>query len=267
MWNWPKRGFPLLPTGARPSWPAATSMPAPTRLPCGPAPSDGACGNPQQPKWPVPCPPAPCTPQPPAPTPTPPGPIPYPPIPITRTRLVDQFYAEIPTGEISFFFREGRVPFNQFARADDGSGTILSYRVPDAQTLVISDVEFYAQRANPSIPGDQLAVEPRQVTGFVGLQVLVDDRSPLDLYTQIEMPQSEFPNTVSLVGSAFSWLGKVFGGADRQPHVLFRAREGQTVRLAYTVVNVPSVSVSNIGAVVRGYVVPSAIFAAKTASG
>lgn len=186
---------------------------------------------------------------------------------MTRTRLVDLFYSEIPTGDVNYFFREGRVAFNPSARADDGSGTIVSYRVQEAQTLVISDVEFYAQQPNPAVVGDQLAIEPRQLTGYVGVHVLVDDRSPLDLYSEIQMPAAEFAGAVPLIGSAFSWFGKVFGGADRQPHVFFRAREGQTVRLAYTVVNAPVVPVGNIGALVRGYVIPSAILAAKTASG
>jgi hypothetical protein len=69
------------------------------------------------------------------------------------------------------------------------------------------------------------------------------------------------------MGSAFTYFGHVFGGANRQPHLFLRAREGQTVRLAYSVVNPPAIPVATIGAVVRGYVIPSAILSAKTASG
>jgi hypothetical protein len=264
MWGWRNRGYPSL-GGGRPTWPPPSPT-TPTPTPCSAPPSQPGCALPQPPpKWPVPCPPKPCAPSPPKPTPTPPGPTPTPPSAITRTRLVDLFYSEMPTGEVSYFFREARVGFNPSGRADDGTGTILSYRVQEAQTLVISDVEFYAQRPNPAVTGDQLSIEPRQLTGFVGLHVLVDDRSPLDLYTEIQLPPAEFPGTQPFLGSAFSWFGKVFGGADRQPHVFIRAREGQTLRLAYTVVNTPNVTVGDIGALVRGYVIPSAILTAKTA--
>jgi hypothetical protein len=278
MWNWRNRGFPQLGGGGRPAWPAASAPPAPTRdSSCTPTSNGpGYCDPPPPPpKWPPPpCPPKPCTPKAPTPTPTPPGPhapassSPLPQAPaLTRARLVDLFFSEIPTSDVSYFFREGRVAYTPGASATDGSGNILSYRVPDAQTLLISDVEFYAQAPNPAVVGDQITLDPRRLTGFVGVHILVDDRSPLDLYSLIQMPQAEFSGTQDFMGSAFSYLGHVLGGAERQPHVFLRAREGQTVRLAYTVANAPTAPVTNIGAVVRGYVIPSTILAAKTASG
>jgi hypothetical protein len=230
---------------------------------------------PPAPKWPpLPAPPRPAKPTVVAPTPTPPGPTapathsPHSPAPaLSRSRLVDVFYSQIPTADVNYFFRDARVAFTPGARADDGSGDILSYRVPDAQTLVISDVEFYAQEPNPTVVGDQLTIDARRLTGFVGVHVLIDDRSPLDLYSAIQLPQAEFSGAHDFMGSAFAYLGHVFGGAERQPHLFLRAREGQTLRLAYTVANPPNIPVANIGAAVRGYVIPSAILAAKTASG
>jgi hypothetical protein len=277
MWNWRNRGFPQLGGGGRPAWPAASAPPAPTRdSTCDPPSNNpGVCLPQPPPKWPPPpCPPKPCKPTASAHTPTPPGPhapatsSPLPQAPaLTRSRLVDLFFSEIPTPDVSYFFREGRVAYTPGSSASDGSGNILSYRVPDAQTLLVSDVEFYAHQPNPAQPGDQLTIDPRRLTGFVGVHVLVDDRSPLDIYSLIQMPQAEFSGAQDFMGSAYSFFGHVLGGADRQPHLYLRAREGQTLRLAYTVVNAPNVPVANIGAVVRGYVIPSAILAAKTASG
>jgi hypothetical protein len=228
---------------------------------------------PPAPKWPpLPPPQRPAKPTIVPPTPTPPGPtalaqpsLHAPASTLSRARLVDVFFSQIPTADVNYFFRDARVSYTAGARADDGSGDILSYRVPDAQTLVISDVEFYAQEANPTLPGDQLTIEARRLTGFVGAHVLIDDRSPLDLYSLIDM--TDIAGAQNFMASAFAYFGHVFGGSNRQPHFFLRAREGQTVRLAYSVVNPPAISVDNIGAVVRGYVIPSAILAAKTASG
>jgi hypothetical protein len=171
-------------------------------------------------------------------------------------RLVDSFYAAIPTAEVSYLFREVRKHFAQDARAEDGSGTLLSYVVPAGQTLLISDVEFFAQAHS------QEEIEARRLAGYVSLHFLVDDRAPLDVYTEISAPQGQLGDAAK--GSGFASLGHAFGGPGRQPFVTFRAREGQTVRLAYTTLRPPDIAVDEIGAALRGYIVPSALLAAKT---
>lgn len=209
---------------------------------------------------PVTSPPCPPMPQPsPSPAPPPVGPAP------TSVRIVDALYGDVPGAEVTFLERDARVPFSATGLASDGSGNILSYVVPAGQTLLISDVEFYAQRPNPLIAGDQLAVDGRQLQGYLGLHFLVDDRSPTDLYADVDPPKGAV-DARPVRGSVFSAFGKVIGGTDRQPRVYLRAREGQTVRLAYSVVRAPVIVVDHIGAALRGYLVPTTIFAAKTAS-
>jgi len=183
----------------------------------------------------------------------------------STTRLVDTLYSDLPSGEVSYLFREARARFLPIARAEDGTGTILSLQVGSAQTLLISDVEFYAQAPNPLLPGDQLAIEARQLAGYLTLHLLVDDRAPFDLYAELDAPVGT-ASPQSVQGSVFNSLGKVIGGAERQPHLFIRAREGQTVRLGYSVVNAPAIPVAHVGAMLRGYVVPTAIFASKTTS-
>jgi hypothetical protein len=249
MFGWRPRGFPSS-GGAMPK--TCPGVPAPPGGPKQPTPTCSPSPNPSQ----IPSPP-----------PGRPGCRgPAQPGVVQPVRLSDLFYSELPTADLGFLFREARVTYLPTGRASDGTGTILSYRVPDAQTLLISDVEFYAQTPNPALPGDILTVDERKLTGFIGAQILVDDRSPFDIYTTVDMPQAEFAGAQPFLGSAFTRFGKVVGGSDRQPHFFLRAREGQTVRLAYTVVNVPVTPVGHIGAVMRGYVVPSAILTAKTSS-
>ncbi len=180
-------------------------------------------------------------------------------------RLVDTLYSDLPSGEVSYLSREARGRFRPTAQAADGSGTILSLEVGSAQTLLISDVEFYAQTPDPLFPGNQLPIEARQLAGYVTLHLLIDDRAPFDIYAELDAPVGA-PNQQTIQGSVFTSLGKVIGGTDRQPHMFIRAREGQTVRLAYTVVNSPTLPIDHVGAMIRGYVVPTAIFASKTAS-
>lgn len=209
------------------------------------------------PTMPVTCPPVP---QPsPSPSPPPTGPA------AVAVRIVDALYGDLTGSEVAFVEREARVPFSTIAALSDGSGNILSYVVPPGQTLLISDVTFHAQRPNPLLPGDQLAVDERQLEGYVALHVVVDDRSAIDRYAQIDAPTGAVDQS-PLRGSIYSMLGTVIGGADRQPHAFLRAREGQTVRLGYTVVRNPVIAVDHIGASLRGYLVPSAICTAKSAS-
>jgi len=206
----------------------------------------------------------PCAPAPTAPVPAQPPPAPSM-ISATSVRIVDALYSDVPTAEVTFLQREGRVPFSPNGAASDGTGNVLVYTVPQNQTLLISGVEFYAQRPNPLVAGDQLAVDPRQLAGYVALHLIVDDRAPMDLYAEIDAPKGAI-DTSPLKGSIFSTLGNVVGGADGLPRQYLRARDGQTVRLAYTAVRQPVIVVDHLGALLKGYLIPSAIFDAKTSS-
>jgi len=184
-------------------------------------------------------------------------------LPASAVRVVDALYSEIPGAEVGIVHREARVPFTAAARAEDGSGDILSVTVPSAQTLLISDVEFYAQGPSASIPGDQVTLDDAQLAGYVAAYLLVDNRSPLDLYSEIDAP-AKTNDQRPIKASAFSKLGPVLGGSGRQPHVYLRVNAGQTVRLSFACFRSPAVAVDHIGAILRGYLVPTAILAAKT---
>jgi len=198
----------------------------------------------------------------------PPPPVTPPPatMPATAVRVVEGLYAQVPPAEATLFQREAMVPFNLAARGADDSGTIFSFVVPSGQTLLLTDAEFSALRANPITPGDQLGVEPRQLAGYVALHLFVDERSPIDLYSEIVLPTGAAPGVDPIRGSFFSAFGSVIGGAARQPFGVLRVREGQSLRLAYTVARAPVIGVDTIGALARGFLVPTAIAAAKTAS-
>src|SRR5262249_30114280 len=170
---------------------------------------------------------------------------------------IDGFYGDLPPGEVLFVRREVRVPFASNARIDDTSGDILRLTVPAAQTLVVTGVEFYADGPDsagaPPPPAGSLR-------GSLAFAFTFDDRVPLDAYTAIDAPGATPDPTGVVRGSFFSSTGQALGGPAETWHFALRAREGMVVRAAYAVLRAPATPPGHVGAIVRGFMVPTAVF-------
>jgi hypothetical protein len=215
------RGGPRLPFSF-PTWPVMSAPPA--AAPCDPAP--------QQPV-------AVCAPD-----------------PTRRTaQLVDGFYSMLPPDEVSFLERNYRVAFNSSARIEDGSGDILQFDVPATQTFIVTGLDLYADAPD----GVAMRFRDGDLRGSLAFALLVDGRVPMDLYSSVDIPTAPPDPSGAVRGSYFSGLGRALGRAGDSPFVRLRAREGAQVRVSYAVLRQPQTPVGHVGAILRGFVLPSAL--------
>src|SRR5262249_61344418 len=107
------------------------------------------------------------------------------------------------------------------------------------------------------------AARPRpagSLRGSLAFAFTFDDRVPFDSYTAIEAPGAT-PDPSGIVrGSFFSSVGEAIGGPAETRHFALRAREGTVVRAAYAVLRAPATPPGHVGAIVRGFMVPTAVF-------
>ena len=180
-----------------------------------------------------------------------------------QTVLVDGFYSALPPEEVSFVQREARVPFSQNVRIEDGSGEVVKLEVPAGRTLLVSSLDLYADPPH----GAGTRFRAGDLRGFLAFALLFDGRSPFDLFSEIDVPTptpTPDPGAGVVRGSYFSTLGRVFGDSAEAPFVPLRAREGSCVRASYAVLRPPLVSVGHIGAILRGFLIPSALLDKKS---
>jgi hypothetical protein len=172
--------------------------------------------------------------------------------------LVDGFYSDLPPDEVAFLQREARVAFNANARMDETSGDILEFDVPSARTLVVTGLEFYA---DPQDGGQPLVADA--LRGYIAAALLFDGRVPFDLLSTMDVPAGSPDPSGIVSGSSFTTLGRVIGPDVTGPHFVLRAREGTSVRAAYSVIRSFPLPIGHIGAILRGFVVPSALLEKK----
>ena len=189
----------------------------------------------------------------------PPAAIPCTPNPAQRDAdLIDGFYSALLPQEATVLYREARVPFASTARLD-GTGDIVRFDVPAGQTLILTGLDFYADAPD----GSTYRFEDGDLRGYLAFALMFDGRAPFDIYSEIDIPGAPPDPSSAVRGSFFGGLGRALGRAGDSPFVTLRAREGTAVRGCYAVLRQPPLAVGHIGAIVRGFLVPSAVLDKK----